>query len=601
MGTRMRIASIAGRSLAALFFKTAQRSGTLSGSYHTAQSQLTMGIGSTSGIDGDGSFGSPLAVHLLQVLRAASIAAVATAILVPTGTVAALILTGKDDADVVELFRAVPRTLRVFWWSLWAAYHYKVLAASFAADAITEETYREQLGEMHRRAARRLLKVCQRNGGVYVKAGQLAVSTQAVPPQYREELEGLEDRVPPRPFSDVDRVIFSEFGAHAQEVFAEFDRQATAAASLAQVHKGRTKEGMQVAVKVQYPGLDAAVAADLTTMTAIASISAFIFPASDVTWLFDELRSKLSQELDFRNEASNALRLASCFANRRDVAVPTLVPHLCSRKILCMEWVDGAKVSDAAALRRIGLAPRQVALALLNVAGEMMSVHGFVHGDMHPGNVFVRALPRSGNPFLRLLPWCRRPKPQLVIIDHGLYFELAPNLRQLYCMMWCAFVLNDTATASAAAERLAGPRAGKALTELLRPRDWSAVPPEERRRLRQEAGVRGIRDFTRVLNEAPRQLVDCLRAMALVRHVASRLGATLADRLRCNAVQALHGLQVVEVNRRGRRKRIKYVGVMKSRWRRWQLWIHIAAMRVAAWFSLVVGGGMEDSIAEAAS
>lgn len=533
----------------------------------------------------------------MQIIRAAGIAAVTTAVVVPTGTIAAIIFTGRDDADAIEIFRAVPRTLRVIWWSLWAAYHYKALSASFSADAITEETYREQLGEMHRRAARHLLRVCQINGGVYVKAGQLAVSMQAVPPQYREELEGLEDQVPPRPFADVNRVLCAELGSGADELFREFNAQATAAASLAQVHKATTHDGMCVAVKVQYAGLESAVSADLATMTAIASLAAFLFPASDMTWLFRELRTKLTQELDFRNEASNATRLASCFAGRRDVAVPSLVPQFCTRKVICMEWIDGAKVSDAAALRRLGLSPRQVALTLLDAAAEMMCVHGFVHGDMHPGNVFVRAMPASGNPLLRLLPWCRRAKPQVILIDHGLYFELPPHMRQLYCMMWCAFVLNDAATAMTAAVQLAGPRAGKVLPEVLRPRDWSSMPLEERRRLRQEAGVRGIRDLTQALNEAPRQLVDCLRAMALVRHIAARLGASVADRLRTNAVQALHGLQVVEINSRGRRSRVKYVGVMRSRWRRWHLRLRIAAMRVAAWVALVLGlGGMEEAM-----
>lgn len=107
--------------------------------------------------------------------------------------------------------------------------------------------------------------------------------------------------------------------------------------------------------------------------------------------------------------------------------------------------------------------------------------------------------------------------------------------------------------------------------------------------VREEVGVEDIRDVTRALNEAPRQLLDCLRAMALVRHTAARLGVTVADRLRVNAVQALKGLQVEESAATGRGHRVQYVGVMRSRWRRWRLWVHLEAMRLVAWVMLLVG------------
>ena len=548
----------------------------------------------------------------LRIIRYASIGVVITAAAIPTLTITTLLLTGRGEADAHELLLAVPRTLRVMYWSLWTAYSYKKLATShFTANGITEETYREELSKLHRKAARRLLKVCQINGGVYVKAGQLAVSMQAVPPEYREGLEGLEDRVPSRPFHVINKALIAELGAPADELFAEFEHEATAAASLAQVHRATLRQPsplpststctsggstsnnsnsiIKVAVKVQYPGLEAAVAADLTTMMSIASLAYFFFPNNDWRWLFSELHTKLEQELDFSREASNAQRLARCFVDRKDVTVPHVIDDLSTKRVLTMEWVEGAKITDVAAIKRLGLNPRQVGLTFLDAGAEMLCVHGYVHGDMHPGNVMVRArTKRPSNPLVRLLPWCRHARPEIVLLDHGLYFELDDHLRQLYCMLWCAFVLNDASTATDAAVALAGPRAGKALPQVLRPRDWTKVPPEERRRLRQEAGVHGVRDLTKILNEAPGQLVDCLRAMAMVRHTATRLGVTVADRLRVNAVQALHGLQVqVQVgNRRG--TYIQYVGVMKSRVKRWRLWVHILAMRVAAWVELVL-------------
>lgn len=522
----------------------------------------------------------------LRLVRAAGIGTAVTAIALPTGAMTALIISGRGEADAIEIFHSVPRTLRIIWWSMWAAWQYKKLAAALTTETITEETYKESLLDLHRRSARRLYQVLHKNGGVYVKAGQLAVSMQAVPPEYREALVGLEDRVPSRPFVDVDNVLVAELGASATIIFKEFNEEATAAASLAQVHRAVTKDGTSVAVKVQYAGLESAVAADLATMTALASLAAFLFPSSDWRWLFSELRTKLSQELDFRHEAANASRMARCFEGRQDVVVPRLYESLCTPKVITMEWIEGIKVSDKLSLQKSGLDPRQVGLLLLDAASEMMSVHGFVHGDMHPGNVFIRST-SQGNPFLRLLPWCRGPKPQVVLIDHGLYFEIPTEMRLLYNQLWCAFVLNDRNEATNVATALAGPRAGRVLPEYLKPRDWNKMTAQERRKLRRKVGVGGIQDLTKVMNEAPQELLDCLRALAIVRHIASQLGATIADRLRVNATQALRGLKKVEEDARRKRRRVVYTGKMQSRLRRWHLYARIATMRIMAWIALM--------------
>lgn len=506
----------------------------------------------------------------------------------------------RDDASLLEMLHAGPRTMRVVWWGTWAAYNYKKLAAAYTADVLSEELYKSKLSKFHRRAAHSLLRVCQRNGGIYVKAGQTAASMQNLPSEYREELEGLEDSVPPRPFSSIRKTLKKDLGHKMEDVFEEFDVKATAAASLAQVHKARLKDGTEVAVKVQYPGLESALNADLFAMSTLAAVAAVLFPASDWRWMFTELREKLSEELDFRNEADNAARLAACFAGRDDITVPRLFPRLSSSKVLCMEWIHGIKVSDVQGLKKAGLSPRQVALVFQEAAAEMMCVHGYVHGDMHPGNIFVRPLPPPSNPLAQLLPWCRRSRPQLVLIDHGLYFHLPSDMRLLYCMMWCAFVLKDSATASAAAIQLAGETAGRALPEMLKPRDWNAMAPEERMRVRKRVGMGAITDVRKVMNETPQELVDCLRAMTIVRHTCARLGANVADRLRVNAVEALRGLKVQQHDITGRasRPRVEYIGVMRSRWKRWRLWVHIATMKLVAWVVLVFGDAVPDDETE---
>jgi hypothetical protein len=142
--------------------------------------------------------------------------------------------------------------------------------------------------------------VCRANGGVYVKAGQFAGAFNAVPPEYRKRLALLQDKAKARPFWTVDRVLRCELGAGAERVFAEFSAEATAAASLAQVHKARLQSGAPVAVKVQYPGLRGAADADLTALSLLSAAAVAAFPGFSLGWLYAELRHKLEEELGAR-------------------------------------------------------------------------------------------------------------------------------------------------------------------------------------------------------------------------------------------------------------------------------------------------------------
>ena len=498
-----------------------------------------------------------------------------------------------------EIVKAGPRIWRMVLWGVRSGYRYKM--SGFINSSLKykdPEVYQVRLSKLHRQVAHGLLRVCQKNGGVYVKAGQTAASLTTLPPEYREVLERLEDSVPPIRFSRIRRAFEKELGHDMSEVFESFEIKATAAASLAQVHKAKLKDGTTVAVKIQYPGLQSALDADLAVMAFLAGFAHFVFRVTDWRWFLREIKEKIVEELDFRNEAANAARLSACFENRTDIVVPRLFPRWSSSKVLCMEWIEGIKVSDAAELKKAGLSPRQVGLLFQGVSAEMMCSHGFVHGDMHPGNVFVRALPPQPNPLSHVLPWLRHNRPQIVLIDHGLYFTLPADMRVLYCMLWCAFVLNDANTAHSAAVQLAGETCGRVLPLMLKPMDWDKMKPEERRRQRDKVGFGGMQDIRDAMRSCPQQLADCLRAMTIVRHTCSRLGANLADRLRVNAVEALRGLKVakrqeglVELRRR---ERVEYVGVMQSKWKRVRLWTHILAMRIVAWIVLIAGGGFHE-------
>ena len=387
----------------------------------------------------------------------------------------------------------------------------------------TPEEYKATLDKLHDEGSKKLLHVFERNGGIYVKAGQLAVALRSAPPQYIKRLETLVDKMPSRPFDSVCQMVCKELKIQSiWDVFSEFEPTAAAAASLAQVHKAKTKDGnCVVAVKIQHLGLESAVAADLAIMSTVVSIGSFLFPASDWRWLVAQLKSNLERELDFTKEAENAQQMARRFHHRRhEVYIPDVYTNLSTRKILTMQWATGddsnnsddleaVKISDVDLIRtKLNMDTRAVGRLLFDVFAEQMFNHGVVHGDPHPGNILVtirrkNRSERSGSgttepryshhlaTFLRrlgawpihissyllsYLPFFHKynyNQPQLILLDHGLHIHISDTNRRNYCLLWSAFILGDMKLAHSAAAHIGGDRGGRVLAELLRPRDWS--------------------------------------------------------------------------------------------------------------------------------
>lgn len=477
---------------------------------------------------------------LSTALRKTATGLALTAVALPTATIAALVLSSRDsEASSIEILKAVPRTTRAISWGAWAARSY---TAALALPV--PEMRAAAIAKLDKEGADKLLHLCQTNGGVYIKAGQLGVALKALPPRYCQVLEALQDNVPARPLSDVDCVLKEEFSKKSDELFEEFEPQATAAASLAQVHKARLKSGQTVAVKVQHRGLESAIAADLTTLSALAAAGYFLFgKKSDWRFLISQLQEKLKIELDFEIEAQNAKQCRHNFRNRQDVYVPTTIDHLSTKSVITMEWatMNACKVNDTDGIRAAGMDPREVGLLLFETFAQQQFVDGFVHGDPHSGNIFVRPqLQHSGWQWWLLRR--ARKKPQLILLDHGFYIRLNNELRRNLCLLWSSFVVVDPDIAKEAATKLGGPMAGNILPAILKPRDWSAMTHQEKVEMREQSGITGMSDLEKVLKDAPEALLDTLRTSAVVRVTCHKLGANITDRLLINARQAYKGL-----------------------------------------------------------
>ncbi len=304
----------------------------------------------------------------------------------------------------------------------------------FLAQRGQDERYRRQ----HRRSAELIYRTALRLEGWLVKACQF-IGTRAdiLPSEYIEILSRLQDQVPPRPFSLIEQRIVKELGKPIQEVFASFSPEPIAAASLAQVHAATLRDGHRVAVKVQYPDIAALVDLDVRNIAFFVNWLAKLEPRYDFRFIVRELQRYIPLELDFLHEGRNAELVGRNFAARGDeVRVPRIYWDYSTTRLLVMEFMDGAKVTDVEALRKAGIEPRAVAQLLTDAYLQQMLLDGLFHADPHPGNLLVQ------------------PGPRLVFLDFGLTKDLPPEFPLEMARLTTAIVTQDTEEIVASFRRL---------------------------------------------------------------------------------------------------------------------------------------------------
>ncbi|KAJ9553300.1 hypothetical protein OSB04_017345 [Centaurea solstitialis] len=355
------------------------------------------------------------------------------------GAAAATIANSDDPATTLKLCTAVP--LRLF--RLSAPLLPLPLYSLMGLPEDSDERVRVK-HEVHTRSARRLEELCFKNGGIYIKLGQhVGQLDYLVPLEYAKTMrESMLNRCPTSTYDQVCQVVKKELGGAPEEIFEEFDPVPIASASLAQVHVARTHDGKKVAVKVQHTHMTDTAAADFATVDVIVNTLHRFFPSFDYRWLVDEVRETSPKELDFLNEAKNSVK---CMDNFRRLSphiadyvyAPTVYWSLSTTKVLTMEFMEGAQVNDLKSIQKLGIQPHDISKLVSQTFAEMMFKHGFVHCDPHAANLLVRALPSGRSSIFG------RRKPQLVLLDHGLYKELDTYTRTNYAALWKALVLAD--------------------------------------------------------------------------------------------------------------------------------------------------------------
>jgi ubiquinone biosynthesis protein len=259
-------------------------------------------------------------------------------------------------------------------------------------------------------------------GATFVKVGQImSTRPDLFPPHVIKALTRLQDNVGAFAWRHVEQALVDEFGKPSQELFATFDRNPVASASVAQVHRATLPSGEAVAVKVRRPGLDDIVRFDLSVMrlfahfVALAPSLRLLAPVECV----DEFGRAIHAQIDRRVEAENNRRFTASFASDPDVSFPALVPALCGKRVLTMAFIEGVKVVDAPG--KVGADPTRLAKIGFRTLLKMVFDDGFVHADLHPGNILVD---KAG---------------KVVILDLGLTAELDEAARRAFAQFFASW------------------------------------------------------------------------------------------------------------------------------------------------------------------
>jgi len=258
----------------------------------------------------------------------------------------------------------------------------------------------EELAERHEQAIgfrKRLVEL----GPAYVKLGQvLSTRPDLLPEPYIEELKRLQDDVGPISLEEVEQTIQEELGGRLSKLFATFDPEPLGTASLGQVHAATLREGREVIVKVQRPGIRASLAEDLEFFHDLAEFMAAhtgVGARVDVIGVIQQLERALADELDYRVEARNAASFRKMLAEFPRLLVPKVIEAYTTERVLTMERVHGLKVDCVPPVARLEHDFTPVADELTRAYLKGITIDGFFHADPHPGNVFV-VLPGATNP-----------------------------------------------------------------------------------------------------------------------------------------------------------------------------------------------------------
>lgn len=324
-----------------------------------------------------------------------------------------------------------PRVTRVVRQVMWVVATYQLQKKRH--ELLGTEPTDEATDRLHRANAKRLYTLCVEERGALIKLGQLlSARVDILPKPYIDQLALLQDQVPPVATSAIRERIEEDLQEPVDELFAWFDDEPLAAASLGQVHRARLLDGAEVVVKVRVPGIVPLVESDLAAFRLIAQGLKDVIKNIDLVTVAEELTRSIREELNYTAEAASARAFGEQFEGDSALVVPAVHKDYSTGRVLTLEWLDGKRLipflDECEAYGDDGAEDRDWIFEKMVVAyAQQILEHGLFHSDPHPGNFLVL------------------PGPRLAFLDFGSVMRFSPQQRRAYAELATTIVMNDAA------------------------------------------------------------------------------------------------------------------------------------------------------------
>nr|CAG4646955.1 EOG090X047B [Megafenestra aurita] len=375
--------------------------------------------------------------------------------------------------------------------------------------------------EVHMRSAQTLLKLCEVNGGAFIKVGQhIGALDYLIPFEYVRTMKILHSQAPQSSYEEVLSVIQQDLNCEPSTLFKTIDRSPLGTASLAQVHRAELNDGTVVAVKVQHPSVKAYSKIDMKSMEILIDLVSWVFPDFKLEWLVTETKRNLPCELNFMMEGQNAEKTAKLMEHLPWLHVPKIYWDLSTSRVLTMEYCQGYEISVLGQETKTELESfkSEISRKITQLYSDMIFLHGYIHCDPHPGNLKIE-LDKQG-------------KLKIHLLDHGLYAQLPTEFRENYAKLWMSIIRSNVQDIEKNALKLGVGELYGLFACMVSGRSWNAIlggidkqkkTLEEEREIKNDAS-KYVKEIMEVLHRVPREMLLIFKTNDLLRGLDYTLG-----------------------------------------------------------------------------
>lgn len=316
------------------------------------------------------------------------------------------------------------RIRKAYWTAFVVASSY--LRMRFLRWFLGRNWYNRRIEALHLRNAERVKKAILELGGLFIKIGQmLSVMSNFLPEAFQRPLEALQDRLPPKPFAEVQQRLKEELGQEPEALFSRFEPIPMATASIGQAHRASLLDGTEVVVKVQHFDIEAIAQIDLQVVKRLTQVYSWFMDIKGLDYLYAQIRQMIEEELDFANEMRAMERIRQNLKDEQEVSIPEVFPAFSTGRVLTTRFCPGAKILDTAQIDAWEVDRNALAARLLRIWCKMVFKDGFYHADPHPGNLLVDE------------------KGLVVLLDFGATASISPQFRSGMIQLIESTVKND--------------------------------------------------------------------------------------------------------------------------------------------------------------